>query len=119
MCRKQFGNTQSLLMDQATFDAHIHLLTLGKRTEAILPNLPPAENALFTLLEKNGWRIEQERLDEAWVNCPDSVPRRRAGLNKSYSRVHLPDSTSASTFMLRSRRSQIGWFFSRIEAVIL
>ncbi|MBN8823359.1 MULTISPECIES: Wadjet anti-phage system protein JetD domain-containing protein [unclassified Spirosoma] len=67
-CRKHFPQTQSLLMDRATFDAHKHLRGKGEQVSVTeLPNLTDDEQALFQLLNQNGWRIEQERLGEEWV----------------------------------------------------
>ncbi|QMW03206.1 DUF2220 domain-containing protein [Spirosoma foliorum] len=67
-CRKLFPNTQSLLMDRATFDAHKHLITTGETTPVMeLPYLTEEEQSLFQLLNQNGWRVEQERLGEGWV----------------------------------------------------
>ncbi|MBD2756999.1 Wadjet anti-phage system protein JetD domain-containing protein [Spirosoma validum] len=67
-CRKHFPQTQAILMDQATFDAHDHLTSAGEETKASeLPYLTNDERELFNLLKRNNWRIEQERLDEGWV----------------------------------------------------
>lgn len=67
-CRKLFPKTQSILMDRATFDAHQHLITKGEITSLVeLPYLTDEEQALFQLLNRNGWRVEQERLGEGWV----------------------------------------------------
>lgn len=67
-CRRQFPHTQSLLMDRATFDAHKHLAGKGETTSLVeLPYLTAEEQALFHLLNQNGWRVEQERLGEEWV----------------------------------------------------
>lgn len=67
-CRGYFPNTQSLLMDQPTFDHHAHLITPGEPTPATdLPHLTDEERPLFFLLKQNNWRIEQERLEEGWV----------------------------------------------------
>lgn len=68
-CRKYFPQTQSLLMDRATFDAHKHLKGNGETTSITeLPYLTEEERDLFDLLNQNGWRVEQERLGEKWVN---------------------------------------------------
>lgn len=67
-CRKLFPKTQSILMDRATFDAHRHLVGKGEITSLVeLPYLTDEEQALFQLLNRNGWRVEQERLGEEWV----------------------------------------------------
>ncbi|AUD03424.1 Wadjet anti-phage system protein JetD domain-containing protein [Spirosoma pollinicola] len=67
-CRKQFPQTQSLLMDRATFDAHKHLVSKGETTPVVdLPYLTEEERALFLLLNRNGWRVEQERLGAEWL----------------------------------------------------
>lgn len=66
--REYFPQTQSLLMDRATFDAHKHLITKGETTPvAELPHLTAEERSLFQWLNQNGWRVEQERLGEEWV----------------------------------------------------
>ncbi|MVM38700.1 hypothetical protein GO730_16020 [Spirosoma sp. HMF3257] len=50
-------------MDRATFDAHEHLRGKGETTSLLeLPYLTDEEQALFQLLNRNGWRVEQERL---------------------------------------------------------
>lgn len=67
-CKVYFPQTRALLMDQATFDRHRHLVTPGEPTSVVsLPHLTNDEWALFTLLKRNNWRIEQERLDQEWV----------------------------------------------------
>ncbi|GAB4047323.1 Wadjet anti-phage system protein JetD domain-containing protein [Spirosoma litoris] len=67
-CRKLFPKAQSILMDRATFDAHKHLLTKGESTSVPeLAFLTDEEQSLFQLLNRNGWRVEQERLGERWV----------------------------------------------------
>ena len=67
-CRRLFPKTQALLMDQATFDAHVDLVSQGEKTPVVsLPFLTDEEHVLFDLLKRNQWRIEQERLDEEWV----------------------------------------------------
>ncbi|SOD89269.1 Wadjet anti-phage system protein JetD domain-containing protein [Spirosoma fluviale] len=66
--RKHFPQTQSLLMDRATFDAHKHLKGKGETTSVTeLPYLTQEERDLFDLLNRNGWRVEQERLGAEWV----------------------------------------------------
>lgn len=68
-CRKHFPNTQALLMDQATFDAHAHLVSPGEPTLVIsLPHLTNEEHDLFNLLKRNNWRIKQERLGAEWIH---------------------------------------------------
>ncbi len=55
-------------MDQATFDAHRHLISSGKETDVVsLPHLTDEERDLFLLLKRNNWRVEQERLGVEWV----------------------------------------------------
>lgn len=67
-CRKHFPQTQSLLMNQATFDAHRHLVSSGKETDVVsLPHLTDEEYGLFLLLKRNNWRVEQERLGMEWM----------------------------------------------------
>ncbi len=67
-CRTHFPQTQSLLMDQATFDAHRHLVSVGENTPVVsLPHLTDEERDLFHLLKRNNWRVEQERLGVDWV----------------------------------------------------
>lgn len=67
-CRKQFPQTQSLLMDRATFDAHKHLVSQGETTPVVdLPYLTEEEHDLFRLLNRNGWRVEQEKVGEEWL----------------------------------------------------
>lgn len=66
-CRRLFPQTQSLLMDRATFNAHQHLIGKGETTPLKeLPYLTDEEQDLFQLLNCNGWRVEQERLGEEW-----------------------------------------------------
>lgn len=66
--REHFLQTQSLLMDRATFDAHKHLISKGETTPVTeLPYLTDEERSVFQLLNQNGWRVEQERLEEEWV----------------------------------------------------
>ena len=68
--RGYFSNTQSLLMDEATLLATKSFWgaeALNKRqTPASLPNLLPAEAALYTKLKADHWqprlRLEQERI---------------------------------------------------------
>ena len=67
-CKGYFPNTHTLLMDQATVDHHRYLVGPGEKTTiSYLPHLTDTERALFDLLKRNNWRIEQERLDWAWV----------------------------------------------------
>ena len=67
-CRKYFPKTQAILMEQATFEAHAHLVSEGEETKASqLPHLTTEELALFNLLKQNNWRVEQERLNREWV----------------------------------------------------
>ena len=67
-CRGYFPNTQAILMDRSTFDAHRHLVSTGEPTPVVsLPHLTNEESELFHLLKRNTWRVEQERLSGAWV----------------------------------------------------
>lgn len=67
-CKGYFSRTRALLMDQATFDRHRHLVTPGELTSVVsLPHLTDDERVLFEVLKRNNWRIEQERLDQEWV----------------------------------------------------
>ncbi len=67
-CRGYFPHTEAILMDQPTFDYHQHLVSQGEPTPVShLPHLTPDEHALFSILNRNNWRIEQERLDGDWV----------------------------------------------------
>lgn len=67
-CRKYFPNTQALLMDQATFDDHAHLVSAGELISVVsLPHLTDEERDLFNLLKRNNWRVEQERLGIEWI----------------------------------------------------
>lgn len=55
-------------MGQATFERHQHLVSEGEKTNVSqLPHLTDNERALFSLLKRNNWRIEQERLAGEWV----------------------------------------------------
>lgn len=66
--REHLPQTQSFLMDRATFDAHKHLIGKGETTPVTeLPYLTDEERSVFQLLNQNGWRVEQERLEEEWV----------------------------------------------------
>lgn len=66
--REHFPKTQSLLMDRATFDTNKHLITKGESTsQTELPHLTDQEQAIFQMINRNKWRIEQERLEEEWV----------------------------------------------------
>ena len=67
-CRGYFPHTRALLMDRATFEAHRPLVGQGETTPITsLPHLTDDERDLFQLLNRNGWRIEQERLRMEWV----------------------------------------------------
>ncbi|TAE24750.1 MAG: DUF2399 domain-containing protein [Cytophagales bacterium] len=66
--RERYSTATSLLMDQATFEAHRSLLVTGEQVPVdTLSNLTDEEQALFQLLNRNGWRVEQERLEVEWV----------------------------------------------------
>ncbi len=66
--RNHFPNTQALLMDQATFEAHSDLVSSGEPTPVVsLPHLTEEERQLFNLLKRNNWRVEQEQLEVEWV----------------------------------------------------
>lgn len=55
-------------MDQATFERHQHLVSEGEKTNVSqLPHLTDDERALFNLLKRNNWRVEQKRLVGEWV----------------------------------------------------
>ena len=64
------GSAVLLCVDtvQYTFDWHPHVVSEGEKTPVVpLPHLTDEERALFNLLKRNNWRVEQERLDKEWV----------------------------------------------------
>jgi hypothetical protein len=66
--RGYFSETQSLLMDRATWDAHQAIATPGKPYRGSLPqHLTPEEHLLFQHTVENMLRIEQEQLRFEWV----------------------------------------------------
>ncbi len=55
-------------MNQATFDAHRHLVSPGEPTSVVsLPHLIDEGRDLFYLLNQNNWRVELERLGAEWI----------------------------------------------------
>ena len=68
MTRKNFEQTESILMDMATFDKYFEN-ELGKpstnTTELILNE---KERELYELLKTNNWRLEQEKIPSVYVN---------------------------------------------------
>ena len=62
--RNYFPNSRSLWMDEATWQANQHNVVQGKQyAGAELPNLKPAELALFRKVQASGLRLEQERVE--------------------------------------------------------
>lgn len=61
--RDFFPNTQALMMDEATFDAHPHAWVAGKPYHGEVPaNLSSEERQLFERLNSKLLRLEQERV---------------------------------------------------------
>lgn len=61
--RDFFPNTQALMMDEATFDAHPHAWVTGKPYHGSVPeNLSNEERQLFERLNSKLLRLEQERV---------------------------------------------------------
>ncbi|MEL6536729.1 MAG: DUF2220 domain-containing protein [Bacteroidota bacterium] len=61
--RQSFPHLQSLLMDQATWEAHQPWVVKGSEGKAKpLPYLQPDEQALYQHLAEHNLRLEQERV---------------------------------------------------------
>ncbi len=66
--RRHFPKTQSILMDQATFEKFYHFIVDSQPlAQAELGYLTPPEQQFFLELQKHNWRLEQERLDHSYV----------------------------------------------------
>nr|WP_286196907.1 DUF2220 domain-containing protein [Thalassotalea sp. G20_0] len=72
--RQYFPQVRSLLMDQATLQAHLALCTEemdSKRFTGELTGLAPDESPVFAALKDNTFgknlRLEQERIGYAWL----------------------------------------------------
>jgi len=62
--RGYFPQTQSVLMDEATFAKYWDFVgdgTISKVEKAL--NLSPLEQTLYTKVKENNWRLEQERIE--------------------------------------------------------
>lgn len=66
--RSYFPQTKSILMDQQTFDNFFEndIGTLTNITTQL--NLTDDEEKLYTILKKNNWRLEQEKIPYQYVN---------------------------------------------------
>lgn len=66
--RKHFPSTQSILMDQATLAKFRHFIVDSQPlAQAQLEYLNLPEQQIFLELQSHNWRLEQERLDHAYV----------------------------------------------------
>lgn len=68
--REYFSHTRSILMDLQTFNTCFEN-DAGKpsSTKSILTNLYPEEEALYSLLKANNWRLEQEKIPYGYINA--------------------------------------------------
>lgn len=77
-CRKRFPQTESLLMDQATFDRFRPLAVTEARQAGPLPEaLNESEAALYAELLRTQGRLEQERIPLEAVNAAISLALER------------------------------------------
>ena len=77
-CRKRFPQTESLLMDQATFDRFRPLAVTEARQAGPLPEaLNESEAALYAELLRTQGRLEQERIPLEVVNAAISLALER------------------------------------------
>lgn len=67
--RSHFPQTQSILMDAATYEAFADFAVANTKPVVIAPTpLTPAEASLYTHLSTTQKRLEQERITQAYVN---------------------------------------------------
>lgn len=67
--RSHFPQTQSILMDTATYEAFADFAVTDQKPVVDAPTpLTPAETALYTRLSTEQQRLEQERISQAYVN---------------------------------------------------
>ncbi len=67
--RSHFPQTQSILMDTATYEAFLDFAVSDEKPIAIASTLlTPTEAALYTRLSTEQTRLEQERVSQAYVN---------------------------------------------------
>lgn len=66
--RSYFPHTRSFMMDIATLEAFRPLIVTGTLTNhALLPNLTEEETATYNQLVAENWRLEQEKISQAYV----------------------------------------------------
>ncbi|MEN8447733.1 MAG: Wadjet anti-phage system protein JetD domain-containing protein, partial [Cyanobacteria bacterium J06555_13] len=67
--RSHFPQTQSLLMDQSTYDAFQGFaITVKPQSNEPLAHLTATEQTLYHYLAEQGLRLEQERISQSRVN---------------------------------------------------
>ncbi|MEM8505756.1 MAG: Wadjet anti-phage system protein JetD domain-containing protein [Cyanobacteria bacterium P01_D01_bin.1] len=67
--RSHFPQTQSILMDTATYEAFADFAVIDEKPIAIAPTLlTPAEASLYAYLSTEQKRLEQERISQTYVN---------------------------------------------------
>jgi len=68
MTRRHFAQTQSILMDRATFDKFFENEEGKPSTNTTELILNEKERELYELLKTNNWRLEQEKIPSVYVN---------------------------------------------------
>lgn len=66
--RKHFKHTQSVLMDNSTFESFFENDSGKPTTDSTTLNLTDNESDLYNLLKTNNWRLEQEKIPFEYVN---------------------------------------------------
>lgn len=67
LIRQYYPNAKSFLMDKTTFDRHINFSVENRYRKKDLPLLVQEESMMYEYLQRNGKRLEQERIEQNYV----------------------------------------------------